>query len=292
MTTTSDALRGNLVETKRSTGLWTDAFSRLRKNKLAMVGLAPGDPAGLPRDRRAVHRPVSIPGAGPPGRDGQRRATGQAWRPGTHPRDRQDRSGSPEPAPRRSAHQLYRRDRGPARRAWHRRADRRDGRLVRWPRRQPAHAVHRRDVRLPGPAVHHPAVGGIQRDGIRQSDGRAAARLRRHRPDHLGDRRAIGPRAAAVAQGDGVRRGRPRDRRVRPQDRHEAPAAQFRQPGHRRRSRSAFPPPSSPRRRSRTSGSAFSRRAPRGAVSSPRARNTSAPIPTSSSSRRSASQSR
>ena len=39
MTTTSDALRGNLVETKRSTGLWTDAFSRLRKNKLAMVGL-------------------------------------------------------------------------------------------------------------------------------------------------------------------------------------------------------------------------------------------------------------
>ena len=39
MTTTTDALRGNLVETRRSTGLWSDAFTRLRKNRLAMVGL-------------------------------------------------------------------------------------------------------------------------------------------------------------------------------------------------------------------------------------------------------------
>ena len=36
----TEALRGNLVQTRRpSSGLWRDAFGRLRKNKLAMVGL-------------------------------------------------------------------------------------------------------------------------------------------------------------------------------------------------------------------------------------------------------------
>jgi oligopeptide transport system permease protein len=37
---TTEALRGNLVQTRRpSAGLWRDAFGRLRKNRLAMVGL-------------------------------------------------------------------------------------------------------------------------------------------------------------------------------------------------------------------------------------------------------------
>jgi oligopeptide transport system permease protein len=37
---TTDALRGNLVQVRRpSAGLWSDAFGRLRKNRLAMVGL-------------------------------------------------------------------------------------------------------------------------------------------------------------------------------------------------------------------------------------------------------------
>ena len=37
---TTDALRGNLVQVRRpSAGLWSDAFGRLRKNRLAMIGL-------------------------------------------------------------------------------------------------------------------------------------------------------------------------------------------------------------------------------------------------------------
>ena len=37
---TTDALRGNLVQVRRpSAGLWIDAFGRLRKNRLAMIGL-------------------------------------------------------------------------------------------------------------------------------------------------------------------------------------------------------------------------------------------------------------
>jgi oligopeptide transport system permease protein len=36
---TADALRGNLVRPREASGLWGDAFGRLRKNKLAMVGL-------------------------------------------------------------------------------------------------------------------------------------------------------------------------------------------------------------------------------------------------------------
>jgi oligopeptide transport system permease protein len=37
---TTDALRGNLVQTRRpSAGLWSDAFTRLRRNRLAMIGL-------------------------------------------------------------------------------------------------------------------------------------------------------------------------------------------------------------------------------------------------------------
>ena len=35
----TEALRGNLVRPRQSSGLWSDAFGRLRKNKLAMVGL-------------------------------------------------------------------------------------------------------------------------------------------------------------------------------------------------------------------------------------------------------------
>ena len=36
---TAEALAGNLVQRRQTAGLWSDAFGRLRKNKLAMVGL-------------------------------------------------------------------------------------------------------------------------------------------------------------------------------------------------------------------------------------------------------------
>ena len=36
---TAEALAGNLVQRRPTAGLWSDAFGRLRKNKLAMVGL-------------------------------------------------------------------------------------------------------------------------------------------------------------------------------------------------------------------------------------------------------------
>jgi oligopeptide transport system permease protein len=39
MATTTEALRGARVRTRPAAGLWGDAFGRLRKNKLAMVGL-------------------------------------------------------------------------------------------------------------------------------------------------------------------------------------------------------------------------------------------------------------
>ena len=39
MATVSRPIPGQLVRTQRSTGLWTDAFGRLRKNRLAILGL-------------------------------------------------------------------------------------------------------------------------------------------------------------------------------------------------------------------------------------------------------------
>lgn len=39
MATTTEALRGGVVRTRPASGLWRDAFGRLRKNRLAMVGL-------------------------------------------------------------------------------------------------------------------------------------------------------------------------------------------------------------------------------------------------------------
>jgi oligopeptide transport system permease protein len=36
---TAEALAGNLVQRRQTAGLWSDAFGRLRKNRLAMVGL-------------------------------------------------------------------------------------------------------------------------------------------------------------------------------------------------------------------------------------------------------------
>ena len=104
--------------------------------------------------------------------------------------------------------------RRPGRHHRHRRADRRDRRLVRRPRGQPADAPDRRHLRVPRPAVHHPAVGGLPRDGLRPGAGRPAPRVRGDRPRQLGDRRAARPRPDAVAQGDRVRRGGQGDRRV------------------------------------------------------------------------------
>jgi oligopeptide transport system permease protein len=36
---TAEAIAGNVIRTRQKAGLWSDAFGRLRKNKLAMVGL-------------------------------------------------------------------------------------------------------------------------------------------------------------------------------------------------------------------------------------------------------------
>ena len=82
----------------------------------------------------------------------------------------------------------------------------------------------------------------------------------------LGDGRPARPRPVPVAQGDRVRRGRPGHRRVRPEHHHEAPAAQRHQPDHRGHHARASRRPSSPRRRSPTSASASSRHARRGAA--------------------------
>ena len=49
----------------------------------------------------------------------------------------------------------------PGRRAAHRRTHRRDRGLGRWTDRQPPDALHRRDVRVPGHPLHHPAVGRV-----------------------------------------------------------------------------------------------------------------------------------
>ena len=39
MATISRPVAGEIVQPRRSAGLWSDAFGRLRKNKLALVGL-------------------------------------------------------------------------------------------------------------------------------------------------------------------------------------------------------------------------------------------------------------
>ena len=52
-----------------------------------------------------------------------------------------------------------------------------------------ADAPHRRHLRLPRPAVHHPAVGGLPRDRLRPGARRPAPRVRGDRPRRLGDRR-------------------------------------------------------------------------------------------------------
>ena len=79
----------------------------------------------------------------------------------------------------------------------HRRPDRRPRRLVRRPDRQRPDAPDRRHLRLPGPAVHHPAVGGLPRDGLRPGARRPVPRVRGDRPRRLGDGRPADPRPDA-----------------------------------------------------------------------------------------------
>ena len=86
--------------------------------------------------------------------------------------------------------------RRPARDPVHRRADRRDRRLVQRPPRQPADALHGHHLRLPRPAVHHPAVGGLPRDRVRASARRPADDLRGDRPHLVGDRGAASSAAS------------------------------------------------------------------------------------------------
>ena len=210
----TDTLRGAAARPRPATGLWRDAFGRLRKNKLAMVGLvmvillfliAIFGPMIAPypyteQDLAAVlannGRPL------PPGSPGHLLGTDQIGR------DLLSRllDGARISMTVAIVVQLVV--------LVHRRPDRRHGGLVRWPDRQPPDALHRRDVCVPGPLVHHPAVGRVPRDAVRQGDGWSAARVRRDRTDDLGHRRAARPRPDPCPEGDRVRRGGPCDRRL------------------------------------------------------------------------------
>ena len=62
---TDDPARNQSRSRGAATGLWRDAFGRLRKNRLAMVGLVIVILFLFFGDLRAVPRAVPVPGAGP-----------------------------------------------------------------------------------------------------------------------------------------------------------------------------------------------------------------------------------
>jgi Carbon-nitrogen hydrolase len=134
-----------------------------------------GRPPPVHRHLRDVPGALQLPGPGPEGDRREPLATAAAADRRPHPGHGPDRSRPAESPDGRCPDQHVRCDRGPDRRPADRGADRRACRLVRWTDRQHRDAVHRRDVRLPRPAVHHPAVGGLPRDADRARDGMACS---------------------------------------------------------------------------------------------------------------------
>ena len=87
----TETLRGTVAQPRPATGLWRDAFGRLRKNRLAMVGLI----VVLFLFFIAIFGPYLAPypyyAAGHPGRRPQRRPAAAAAEPGSPARHGPDR---------------------------------------------------------------------------------------------------------------------------------------------------------------------------------------------------------
>ena len=138
------------------------------------------------RHLRAAPRAVPVLAAGP-----ESRLRG-GWRPvaaaesRARPRDGSAGSRSAQPPTRRRADQRHRGPRRAGRHPRDRCSDRCPRWLVRRPPRQRPDAVHGHHLRLPRPAVHHPAVGRLPGDGLRAGARRPVAGVRRHRPDIVG----------------------------------------------------------------------------------------------------------
>ena len=122
--------------------------------------------------------------------------------------------------------------------------------LLRRPRRQHHDARRGCAVRLPDPAVHHPADGLLPRapspslsrgrlaychEPAGRQDGRDAVHLHRHRPDRLGDDGAPDARAGALGAREGIHRGRAHHRRRQRADHVPAHPAQHPRPADRGR---------------------------------------------------------
>ena len=177
MATNTTVVQGQVAaKPKAATGPWREAFGRLRPEPARGRRAGPRDPAPVLRDLRAVHRAVALPGSRTSRRSSPT-ATGRCRR------SRPNHILGTDQLGRDLLSRLLDGARISVTVAFvvqaviilHRRADRRDRRLVRWPDGQLPDAPHRRHLRLPGPPVHHPAVGRVPRDRLRPGARRTAA---------------------------------------------------------------------------------------------------------------------